>query len=80
MHPSTNTQSGPKTSTKTLALFPTTSSYVTQTALDNTINAMFEKLKDEFDKQYEKLESMNELIANQDEKIYKKIKEEIQTM
>ena len=59
MSPSTNTRSVPTNSTKTLEIVPSTSSYVKQTALDNTINALFAKISDQFDKQYEKLESMN---------------------
>ena len=77
MSPSTNTQSVPKTSTTTLALLPSTSSYVTQTSLNNTINDLFEKLNGKFDKQDEKLES---IIANQDTKIDKKFEEELQLL
>ena len=40
-------------STTTLALVSYTSSYVTHTTLDNTINALFAKLNDKFDKQHE---------------------------
>ena len=77
MSPSTNTQSVPKTSTTTLVLLPSTSSYVTQTSLNNTINDLFEKLNGKFDKQDEKLES---IIANQDTKIDKKFEEELQLL
>ena len=66
--PSTNTQYVPTNSTTTLALVPSTStsSYVTKTALDSTINALFAKLSDNFDNKYKELKSMNALIANQD--------------
>ena len=77
MSPSTNTQSVPKTSTTTLALLPSTSSYVAQTSLNNTINDLFEKLNGKFDKQDEKLES---IIASQDGKIDKKFEEELQLL
>ena len=69
-----NTLSCTTTSTTTLALVPPASYYVKQTALENTINDLFEKLKDEFDNEDEKLEYINALIANQDANIENKTK------
>ena len=75
MFPSTNTWYGHATSieTTTLVIAPSTSSYVTQTDLDNKINVLFAKHNDKFDKLYESLEYINALIANQDVKVDKKI-------
>ena len=53
---------------------------MTQTPLGNTINALFAKLNDKFDKKDGKLESINALIVNQDAKIDNKIKKELQPM
>ena len=69
MYPSINTQSVPTISTKIFALFPYSLSYVIQTSFGNTINALFIKLNDNSDKQDEKLEFINILSANHNDKI-----------
>ena len=75
MSPSTNTRSGPTASITTLAIFPHTSIYITQSDLDNTdryvhtdiksfndnITSLLTKILDTNDKQDAKL-------YNQDEK------------
>ena len=74
MYISTKIRSGPTASTVTLSFVPYTSYDVTKTALDNTITPLFAKLHDKLDKQDEKLEYINALIANQDTKIDEKNK------
>ena len=68
MYISTNTQSGPTTSIETtsLALAPSTSSYVTQTDLVNSLNIILKSL-----------ESINTLIINQYVKFEEKIEKQV---
>ena len=68
MYNSTNTQSGTtkSTETTTLALAPSTSPYVTQTDLVNSLNIILKSL-----------ESINTLIANQDMKFEEKIEKQV---
>ena len=72
MYPSTNTCSGTNTSTetKTLALYPSNLSYVTQTDLSNTIKVLLANFYDKHAKQDAKFkENIKTVIANQDAKV-----------
>ena len=53
---------------------------MTQTDFDKTINVLFAKINDTFDKQHKELESMNALIANQDVKVDDRIEKQVQTL
>ena len=77
MSPSANTWSGSTSSITTLAVFPSISSYLKQTDLDNAINSLFAKRNDKFPKQDE---NMNALFEKHDAQIDKKIEKQLQPM
>ena len=83
MSPSTNKRFRPTTSneTTTLDLDPLNSSYVKQTELSNRIKSPPVSFDDKHAKQDENYKkSVNEIIANQDVKVDKKLEEELQTL